>query len=202
MATERGAPSDDDLPRLLRDGDESAFTAFYRKWQGAVFRFALRMSGQEALAEDVVQDAFLAVVHGMPGYDPGRGSLPGWLFGVARNQLLRRLRRERTFLPLDDEGASTGPPAPDDVFAEVADRRDLERLRRAVLSLPEHYREVLVLCGLQGLSYEDAAEALGCAIGTVRSRLSRGRELLATRMGVAEGRQTEDGRLGVAGGGR
>lgn len=202
MATERGAPSDDDLPRLLRDGDEAAFTALYGRWQGPIYRFALRMSGREALAEDVVQETFMAVVHGMPGYDPGRGSLPGWLFGVARNQLLRRLRRERTFRPLDDEGAATDPAAPDDVFAEVAERRELERLRRAVLSLPEHYREALVLCGLQGLSYEDAAEALGCAIGTVRSRLSRGRELLAARMGVAECRQIEDGRTDVAGGGR
>jgi RNA polymerase sigma-70 factor (ECF subfamily) len=199
-ATERGAPSDDDLLRLLRDGDEAAFTAFYRRWQGPVYRFALRMTGREALAEDAVQDTFLAVVHGMAGYDPGRGSLKGWLFGVARNQLLRRLRRERPYLSLDQEGASVGLPASADIFAAIADRCDVERLRRAVLSLPEHYREALVLCGLQGLSYEDAAEALGCAIGTVRSRLSRGRELLAARMGTAETR--ESGRLRLAGGGR
>lgn len=202
QATEPDAPSDDDLLRLLRDGDETAFTVFYRKWQGPIYRFALRMTGREALAEDAVQETFLAVVHGMPGYEPERGSLPGWLFGVARNQLLRRLRRERPYLPLDDDGAAVELPAPDDVFAEVAGRRDIERLRRAVLSLPEHYREALVLCALQGVSYEDAAEALGCAIGTVRSRLSRGRELLGARMGVAENQPAESGRLRAAGGGR
>ncbi|HET7294075.1 MAG TPA: RNA polymerase sigma factor [Vicinamibacteria bacterium] len=201
-ATERGAPSDDDLLRLLRDGDEAAFTALYRRWQGPVYRFALRMSGREALADDVVQETFLTVVHGMPGFEAGRGSLAGWLFGVARNQILRRLRRERPFIPLSDHGAAAEVPASDDVFAEVAERRELERLRRAVLALPEHYREALVLCGLQGVSYEDAAEALGCAVGTVRSRLSRGRELLAARLGATETRSAEDGRMGAAGGGR
>jgi RNA polymerase sigma-70 factor, ECF subfamily len=200
--TERGAASDDGLLRLLRDGDEAAFTALYRRWQGPIFRFALRMTGREPLAEDVVQETFLAVVHGMPGYDSARGSLAGWLFGVARNQLLGRLRRERPYLALADEPGPAELSAPDDVFAEVAEKRELERLRRAVLSLPEHYREVLVLCGLQGVSYEDAADALGCAIGTVRSRLSRGRELLAARMGVAERHAPENDRVGAAGGGR
>ena len=200
--TERGAPSDDELLRLLRDGDETAFTAFYRRWQGPIFRFALRMTGREALAEDVVQETFITVVNGMPGYDAGQGSLAGWLFGVARNQLLTRLRRERPYLPLDDEPGHAEPPASDDVFARVAEKRDLERLRRAVLALPEHYREVLVLCGLQGMSYEDAAEALGCAIGTVRSRLSRGREMLAARLGAADAPAAEHERVGAAGGGR
>ena len=200
--TDRDAPSDDDLLLLLRDGDEAAFTAFYRRWQGPIFRFALRMTGREALAEDVVQETFLAVVHGMRGYDAARGSLPGWLFGVARNQLLRRLRSERPYLPLDDGHWTAERTAPDDVFAQVAEQRELERLRRAVLSLPEHYREVLVLCGLQGVSYEDAAEALGCAIGTVRSRLSRGRELLAARLGVENAVPAIADRLGAAGGGR
>ena len=197
-ATGRATSSDDNLLRLLRSGDESAFIALYRQWQSPIYRFALRMTGREALAEDVVQETFLTVVNGVPGYEPERGSFTGWLFGVARHQVLRRLRSERPYLPIA-EGAGD-VPAPDDPHAELAERQELARLRRAILALPEHYREALVLCGLQGVSYEDAAEALGCAMGTVRSRLSRGREILAGRLREDAARPMVAGRLRLAGG--
>jgi RNA polymerase sigma-70 factor (ECF subfamily) len=184
MATERGATSDDDLLRLLRDGDEGALTTLYRRWQRPLYRFGLRMTGRETLAEDAVQETFLAVVNGAKGYDNARGSFAGWLFGVARHQLLRRLRAERPYLPIENDSADR--PAPDDPHADLVERQELSRLRRAILSLPEHYREALVLCGLEGLSYQDAAQALGCAVGTVRSRLNRGREMVATRMQEGE----------------
>src|SRR5262245_26899821 len=199
-SAELSAPSDDDLLRLLQDGDEEAFTALYRRWQGPVFRFALRMTGRAGLAEDVVQETFLAVIQGMHGYDPARGSISGWLFGVARNQLLRRLRKEKPYLPFGADEPELA--APGDVLDDLAQKSEIERLRRTILALPEHYREALVLCGLQGLSYEDAAEALGCAVGTVRSRLSRGREMLAARMGATEHGPAEGEHLGAAGGRR
>lgn len=197
-ATQRSVSSDGDLLRLLRDGDESAFTSLYRQWQAPIYRFALRMTGREALAEDVVQETFLTVVNGAPGYEANRGSFRGWLFGVARNQVLRRLRSERPYLP-PSEGADAAV-APDDPHAELHGREELARLRRAILALPEHYREALVLCGLQDVSYEDAALALGCAVGTVRSRLSRGREILAGRLREDGGRQVVAGRLRLVGG--
>jgi len=196
-AADEATSSDGDLLRLLRGGDESAFTTLYRQWQGPIYRFALRMTGREALAEDVVQETFLVVVNGAAGYDPQRGSFPGWLFGVARHQLLRRLRSERPYLPIAEDAGDT--LAPDDPHAELAERQQLARLRRAVLSLPEHYREALVLCGLQGVSYEDAAVALGCAVGTVRSRLSRGREILGGRLREDSGRFVLAGPLRPAG---
>ena len=180
MATERDAPSDDDLLPLLRNGDEGALTALYRRWQRPLYRFGLRMTGRESLAEDALQETFLTLVKGASGYDAARGSFAGWLFGVARHQVLRRLRAERPYLPIEPEACER--PALEDPHAALVERQDLERLRRAILGLPEHYREALVLCGLEGLSYEQAAEALGCAVGTVRSRLSRGREMLAARM--------------------
>jgi RNA polymerase sigma-70 factor (ECF subfamily) len=180
MATERDAPSDDDLLRLLRNGDEGALTTLYRRWQRPLYRFGLRMTGRDTLAEDAVQETFLTVVNGAPGYDATRGSFAGWLFGVARHQLLRRIRAERPYLPLAADAADRA--APDDPHADLAGRQQLARLRCAILGLPEHYREALLLCGLEGLSYEDAAHALECAVGTVRSRLSRGREMLAARL--------------------
>jgi RNA polymerase sigma-70 factor (ECF subfamily) len=182
--TERAEPSDDDLLPLLRSGDEAAFSALYRRWQGRLYRFALRMTGSEALAEDALQETFLVVIGGAAGYDPARGSFPGWLFGVARNQVLTRLRRESRFVPLEPDA---GEPvhevrAVDDIQAELLRREDVERVRGAVLDLAEPFREAVVLCDLQGLSYEDAAQAMGCPIGTVRSRLHRARGMLAERL--------------------
>lgn len=170
-------------------GDERAFTALYRRWQGPLYRFVLRMTGREALAEDAVQETFLVVARGATGYDAARGSVAGWLFGVARNQALGRVRYEGRFVPLAPDGHATpreAPGAEGDPHAELLRREDVARVRGALLALPETFREAIALCDLSGLSYEDAAQAMGCPVGTVRSRLHRGRALLAERLLAAE----------------
>jgi RNA polymerase sigma-70 factor (ECF subfamily) len=169
-------PSDHDLLLGLRDGDEAAFTALYRRWQGPLFRYALRVSGSPALAEDVTQEVFMALLRRNEGYDPSRGELSSYLHGIARNLARRRIERERGHLPLSD-GAGT-----DDPLADLVRRERTDLVWEGLLGLPLHYREVVVLCDLQGLSYEEAASALGCAVGTVRSRLHRGREQLGARL--------------------
>jgi RNA polymerase sigma-70 factor, ECF subfamily len=178
MSTE---PDDLDLLRRLRQGDEGAFTALYGRWQGPLFRFALRMSGSEALAEDVTHEVFMALMNGGGAFDPAQGPLAAYLYGVARNQVRRRLERDRPRVgPEDAEPATTAPR--EDPLARLETAQDVHALRQALLSLPEHYREPIVLCDLEELSYEQAAAALGCAVGTIRSRLHRGRELLATKL--------------------
>jgi RNA polymerase sigma-70 factor (ECF subfamily) len=82
--------SDDELLRLIRSGDENAFVALYRRRQGGIYRFILRMCGSEPVAEDVTQEVFLTLVRGDGRYDPSRGPVSACLFGIARNQLLRR----------------------------------------------------------------------------------------------------------------
>jgi RNA polymerase sigma-70 factor, ECF subfamily len=172
-------PADFDLLRRLRAGDESAFTALYQRWQGRLFRYALRMCGSQALAEDVTHEVFMALMNGSSGFDPEQGPLAPYLFGIARNQVRRGLSRERGSAGEPDEAAA--PPA-DDPQARLLALEDVRAVRQAVVSLPEHYREAIVLCDLEQLSYEDAAEALGCPVGTVRSRLHRGREMLGDRL--------------------
>jgi len=178
MTTE---PADLDLLPRLRAGDEAAFATLYQRWQGRLFRFALRMCGSQALAEDVTQEVFMALMHGGNGFDPTLGPLAPYLYGMARNQVRRGLERERT-------GAAAAAfhepvaPAGDDPQVRLALKEDVDAVRRAVVSLPEHYREAVVLCDLEQLSYEDAAEALGCAVGTVRSRLHRAREILGEKL--------------------
>ncbi len=180
------SPNDDDLLRRIQAGDEAAFTALYRRWQGPVYRFALRMSGRTAVAEDVTQETFMTLLRGGGGFDATRGSLPAYLFGIARHRVQHRLERERPYVPMEgEEGApSVGAAlaAEDDPLDALARRERIERVRDAVLSLPLHYREAVVLCDLHHASYEEAAAALGCAVGTVRSRLHRGRDLLLGKL--------------------
>jgi RNA polymerase sigma-70 factor (ECF subfamily) len=167
-------------------GDDEALTLLYRRRQAGVYRFALQMSGSKSIAEDVTQEVFLFLMREGSVFDPTRGSVSAFLFGVARNYVLRRLRVEQLLAPLNDESdddtllvqAGTDLcPLEDLTRAET-----IESVRKAVLSLPAKYREVVVLCELQDVSYGETAEILGCAIGTVRSRLHRARALLLTKL--------------------
>ena len=179
-----GAPAaaDDELMRRTAGGDRDAFAALYERHSASVYRFARLMTGSAALAEDVVQEVFLVVMRDASRFDATRASLASYLYGIARHHTRRRLLRQRRFVALDAVpaarvDAASSRPADDYVRAS-----ELECLRRAIVALPSRYREVLVLCDLQGLSYAEAASALGCAVGTVRSRLHRSRELLKTKM--------------------
>jgi len=183
------------LLRRAAAGDEEAFRALYRQLSGHIYRFALHMSGNEGLAEEVTQEAFLVLVRDPGRYDPGRAPLKTFLYGVARNHMLRALEKESHFAPFGEEreGSSgeeqcepsiTDPTA--DAREDLLRREQIARVRRAVLALPPVYREAVVLCDLQEMSYEEAAHALGCASGTLRSRLHRGREMLATRLRATE----------------
>ena len=176
------------LLRLSLEGDESAFATLYRRRQASLYRFALQMCGSESVAEDVTQEVFMALLREAHRFDPARGALASFLYGVARNQVLRRLEKERAFVGLGDEPDERGDAARlttgEDPLAELARGERVETVRQAVLALPLHYREVVVLCELQELSYAEAANVLGCAVGTVRSRLHRARVLLCERLRV------------------
>lgn len=171
--------SDEELIAAVAAGDREAFAALYRRRRPDVYRFALHMTGIPATAEDVAQDVFMAVIQDARRYSPARAAVLPWLLGIARNLARRRLA-DRRHAPLP---AATGEPA---VHADPADgitrSRQADCLRRALDGLPVPYREAVVLCDLQELSYQDAAEAAGCALGTVRSRLHRGRTMLAEKM--------------------
>lgn len=180
-------PSDNDLLQRMTAGDEEAFTTLYRRHQGNIYRFALLMSGSPATADDVTQEVFLTLMRGKHTYDPARGSLAMFLYGIARNQVLRRRRWDRACDPLEEE-TEEGEiivrhlPAPDDPLADIVRGEMIDAVRQAVLALPARYREVVALCDFQELSYAEAAQALDCAVGTVSSRLNRARAMLAERL--------------------
>ncbi len=157
--------SDRELLEEALGGVEDAFTALYRRRQGSVYRFALQMTGSVAVAEDVTQETFLALLMHGGRYDESRGTLAAFLIGIARNLVMRRLdRNSRIELEITEDCAGS----------------------EDVLSLPPVFREAVVLCDLQDATYEEAASALACPVGTVRSRLSRARAMLARKLrGVA-----------------
>lgn len=177
--------SDDELFRQMKAGDESAFIALYRRWQDGIYRFALRLSGSEAVAEDVTQEVFMVLMNDASRYDSGKGSLVAYLYGIARFQALKRMQKDRTMISLDDddwEFTSDHLTMNADPLLDLSRQEMVKSVRDAILVLPVHYREVVVLCELQELSYADAANVLGCAIGTVRSRLHRARGLLVDKL--------------------
>ncbi|MFZ0737402.1 MAG: RNA polymerase sigma factor [Candidatus Acidiferrales bacterium] len=185
--------ADDDLLRRSIAGDENAFVLLYRRWQGPIFRFALHMSGSPSIAEDVTQEVFMTLVHGGSRFDPALGVVSGYLFGIARNQVRRRYEHDRLLVPLSEPGSgapelnngsrSNGThPGPIVAPVDLSRGETIASVREAVLSLPGHYREVVVLCDLQEMSYEAAAGVLECAVGTVRSRLHRARAMLAAKL--------------------
>jgi RNA polymerase sigma-70 factor (ECF subfamily) len=173
--------SDETLLRQSAAGDEKAFLELYRRRQAGVYRFALHMSGSPLVAEEVTQEVFMAVIRDGKRFDVNRGAASAFLIGVARNQVLKVLQRNRAYIGLDDEVAEPAAPG-EDIVLNLARAEAVENVRQAVLELPAVYREAIVLCDLEELSYADAAEALRVPVGTVRSRIARGRALLAQKL--------------------
>ena len=180
--------SDETLLRLAMAGDEEAFTRLYRRLRGIVYRFARQMSGSSSVAEDMTQDVFLILLRRAELYDPQRGSLSTYLMRIARNETLRRLDRDRAYVALTEDNAAPDKDPDENLIVRIDPLgnlmrdEEIESVRQAVLALPLHYREVVVLCELEEMSYGEAAALLGCAIGTVRSRLHRARALLKQRL--------------------
>src|ERR1700753_1055935 len=118
--SQHSSQSDDELLFRLRNGDEQAFVTLYRRRQAAIYRFALHMSGSTAAAEDITQEVFLALLREECGYDRERGTLSGYLFGIARKLVLRNLERNRGDVPLEldtDEQSSVELAVIDDPLA-------------------------------------------------------------------------------------
>lgn len=179
------AVSDRALAERHRYGDPEAFAEVYRTYEELVFNLSLRLSGDPDRAADLTQEVFLRVYRHLEGFR-GRSSLKTWIYRVTINHCRSRLRRRPLrFEPLERSGDDGG-----DVVAEVADARrgpeelamarDAGRLvQQALGELPRSFREAVVLRDIEELSYEEIAEVVGVRIGTVRSRIARGRRRLS-----------------------
>lgn len=187
--TSAGAPRADeteaDLLARCRQGDPNAFEDLVRRYQNRVFAVALRMLGDRAEAEDLCQEVFLKVFRSLGGYR-GEAKFSTWLYSIVSHECLNRLRawrppRQARATDREGEAPALADPSPD--AATQLERRELaERLEEEIGRLRPEHRAILILRDLQGLSYEEIAEALGLELGTVRSRLHRARAELKERM--------------------
>jgi RNA polymerase sigma-70 factor (ECF subfamily) len=178
---------DEELLKRSAKGDEDAFTILYRRHADVLYRFAFRMTGSSWGAEEIVQDVFMTLVREPSKYEAERGTLPAFLFGVTRNKIMKyneRLPREISLVERQEDGSGGGLTLRDSftpaMWAEQRER--LEKVRAAVMELPVEFRETVVLCELEEMSYDQAARTLDCPIGTIRSRLHRGRALLLAKL--------------------
>jgi RNA polymerase sigma-70 factor (ECF subfamily) len=181
------ATPDHELLRQTHAGRADAFTALYRRHQGPLYRYALMRCGSPDTAADVVQEAFMGLLTGRFGFDPLRGQLQHFLFGVVRNLILKLedTRQRQVALPEpDDDGELELEAAADgaEPLGRLLVLEAAEEVRRALALLPAHYRDVVILYELHELSYQEIAAVCQVDIGTVRSRLSRGRTALAKRL--------------------
>ena len=184
------APSDIDLLRQMRTGTAAAFQALYRRHQGPLFRFAALRCGSLDTAADIVQEVFMGLLTDSFKFDPMRGALQSFLFGVARNLIMKHeeARRRLSSLPepADDDGDTDWEPGSeaDEPLARMLGSELAEEVRRALAQLPPHYRDAVILYELHELSYLEIAGICQVDIGTIRSRLSRGRAALAKKLGA------------------
>lgn len=184
---------DELLLQRVAVGDEEAFRILYRRHQGSLYRYALHMTGRPEAAEEVVQEVFMVLIRETEKYDASRGPLAAYLFGIARNRVYRLLETDRRYVEMPEDWTDDVPARGCAAFVrDPVDATDLlarsemnARVRKAVLSLPERYREVVTLCDLEEMEYEQAAAMLNCPVGTVRSRLNRARTMLAEKLTAA-----------------
>jgi RNA polymerase sigma-70 factor, ECF subfamily len=174
-------PADAELLKCAAAGDRDAFAAIYRRNQERIYRFARLMTGSSCAAEDVTQEVFVTLMSDIDRYAPDRAALGTYLYAVARNIARARIRRERRFVELDAAVTPSSQGDKADPIRHLAEAEQATRLRRALATLPSRYREVVILCDVHGVSYAEAARIVGVAIGTIRSRRHRGRQMLVDR---------------------
>lgn len=174
----------------IRAGDAVALSTVYRRHGAAVFRFACLHAPTREAAADATQETFLwLATNGATGFDETRSTLPAFLCGVARNHGLRIRAADARYTELADDGGhdqvlahAGSDTAVDDALAHLLERERGDALLQALAGLPTEHREVIALIEFEDFSYADAANIIGCPIGTVRSRLSRAREALRERV--------------------
>jgi RNA polymerase sigma-70 factor (ECF subfamily) len=167
--------TDEKLLQQASCGDEAAFLALYERHRGTVFRFAYRMLGSAALAEELTHDCFLDLARRPAAFDPSRAALRTYLYAAVRNLAAKHFRRhggEFPFDDLEDEPAAAEREGP---LRKILDAELSEEVRKAIAALPPLQREVVVLVEYEELSLAETAAIVGADVGTVKSRLHRAR---------------------------
>ena len=175
MLTDWNELTDEELYDRSTHGDPRAFEQLYERREPGLYRYALHMSGNHAIAEEATHEAFLGLIKPGSRFAPRLGSVEAYLYGAVRNLS----RRMRPALPV---ASQDGPAPDDDILGALIGDEMTSALHAAIRELPDAYREAVVLCDLEERSYEEAAHLMSCPIGTVRSRLYRARAILGAKL--------------------
>jgi RNA polymerase sigma-70 factor (ECF subfamily) len=183
FATRDPEPGDVALLADAGRGDLEAFGTLYRRHQQRVYRFARAMTGSNDAAEDITQEVFVVLLTDVGRFDPSRAAFTTYVYGIVRNLSRHRMRKTRIGPSLDELMRNGGDIDRDDDPARLVEGAELAGVvRRALASLPSRYRELIVLCDLHDLSYEEAGVVVHASVGAVRSRLHKGRQLLRLKL--------------------
>jgi RNA polymerase sigma-70 factor (ECF subfamily) len=182
VSIERSRSQEAELIAAAREGDVRAFERLYRIHSGKVMGLCLRMTRRRDVAEDCTQQTFIQAWRNLGGFQ-GRSHFGTWLHRIAVNQVLARSRSHETRDESDEDALAMNTVFERSHDDAVGDMMDLER---ALATLPEGSRHVVVLQTVYGYSHEEVAEMLGVAVGTCKAQLHRGRRLLRKQMGLTE----------------
>jgi RNA polymerase sigma-70 factor (ECF subfamily) len=168
--------ADEDLMQLVRQGEAAAFEVIYDRHCNAAFSLAYRMTGKRAIAEDVVQEAFLSLWRSGARYDRTRGSVRTWTLGIVHNRAIDALRRGIVHdrRRASDEGIEERFEAKENTELEVARRDESREIREAMSELPQEQSQVIELAYFGGFTHVEIAEMLEAPVGTVKGRMRLG----------------------------
>ena len=169
--TGRMPPTDNDLMEQVRDGRVEKLAVLFERYQNMLYNFFLRLTGDRAASEDLVQEVFMRVLKYRAGY-MGDSRFNVWLFQIARNAHIDHLRKQKATIPIDEQFAETPgrEPRPDAVYESG---QEAELVRRALDRLPAPKKEILVLFRFQNLKLREIADLLGVQVGTVKAQVHR-----------------------------
>lgn len=173
------ATGDEDLVAGLVRRDEAAVALLLERWWSRAYRLAHQLTGDAAAAEDVAQESFVQALRAASGFDPARGAFAPWFLRIVRNAAFNAARARKRRV---DHEVSAARERPEGATDDLGERADAAGVRAHLHALSPPYREALALHYLQGLTFQEVAEVLGCPLGTVASRMRRGLEALRARV--------------------
>lgn len=188
--------SDEILAKLAKEGDVSAFEELFNRYKKPMLNFIYRLIGNRETAEEVAQEVFMKVYNNLNIYDPEK-KFSTWLYTIARNLSKNALRDRKYFrdVSLEEEVAGAGEAlklkdviADTDIGpAEIAMDEELaEEAQKTLDSLPLKYKEAVILCSVQGLTYEEAAKILGCSVASISIRLNEAKKIFMKKLGLSQ----------------
>jgi len=165
-----GTDTDFALVSALRSGDQNAMARLYDKYSSIVYAVALRVLGDTAIAEDILQDVFMQLWNNPGVFDSSRGNLAGWLSVIARNRAIDKLRKRKPETDIEDVVVSVHP----DLAAEAERSRAMQKVRGTLGTMPEAQRTALEMAYFEGLTHSEIAAKTGEPLGTIKTRIRAG----------------------------